>query len=572
MRKYIELNKRWLFSAEEVNGEKPFSDSLVSLPFLHKIDTMPECTFSAKWIPGEEDDGKTLYLKINQLTAFADIYLGDKFITSHTPSDSSFTVLLTLEAHMNEAVDVIIKIRPTARPDGYFVFAGAHLITADSSHFEMSGSGKGIIISTDLSETKADIKIQTNVIRPNNYDVVSYSVSDMKNTLIFSKTCKPTSPDVQFSIDAPELWEGQSGAYLYKLKVSLLRDSQCLDEIETYFGIREFELKSDGFLYLNGFRLPLNGVELSDCSSVKNDIVNLKKVDANTLVSSFIPTKTDIIGVCDIEGLFFWYALPYSGDKTCDMSALKEFLLSYRNNPSLAGVVCSEEADSEYFTEFCKICNNITPSVIPVLKRNIETAVNEIPENARAIMLTLPFKEDSEAFMGINVRFTELTEKYPDVFFAVSPAKTAKDVVTAKQFSDHHIRMWNTFCRQKGVFAYFAGLLSDGKAPDLRRGLTSADRMSLYDIFWFYKAQFSSEGFIKICESEISDTDAKLTDIKCITNCENLRILVNGKDKKYKAEKLSDGIYVFRELKLKKGVNTIEVSAADECDYTEIER
>ncbi len=572
MRKYIDLNNKWLFSAEEVNGEKAFSDSLVSLPFLHKIETMPECTFSAKWIPTEADDGKTVYLRLNQLTAFADIYLGNKLITSHSPSDSSFTVLLTLEAHMNEPVDVIIRIRPKARPDGYFVFAGAHLITADSSHFEMSGCGKGLIIRSTVSGAKADIRIETNIIRPNNYDVVSYNVTDMKGTSVFSKTCKPTSPDVDFSIEAPELWEGQSGAYLYNVRVSLLRDSQCLDEIETHFGIRETELKSDGFLHLNGFRLPLNGIELTDCSSVKNDTVNLKKLDANTLVSSFIPTKTDIVSFCDTEGLFFWYALPFSGDTDRDMSALKEFLLSYRNSPSLTGVVCSEEADSEYFSQLCRICNNITPAVLPVLRRSIETAANEIPENAKAVMLTLPFKEDSEAFMGINVRFTELTEKYPDVFFAVSPAKTNSDEITAKQFSDYHIRMWNTFCRQKGVFAYFAGLLSEGRTPDLRRGLTATDRTGLYDIFWFYKAQFSSESFIKICKSEITDTDSRLTDIKCITNCDNLRILVNGRDKKYKADKLSDGIYIFRELKLKKGVNTLEVSAGDECDYAEIVR
>lgn len=572
MRKYIELNKKWFFSAMETQEGKPFDDSLVDLPFLHKIDTMPECTLAAKWTPLEEDDGKTVYLQIKQLTAFADIYVGDKLLATHTPSDSTFTTLVTLEAHMGETVEIFLKLRPAARPDGFFVFAGASLITADSSHFEMSGCGKGIIISSEIADSKANVSIQTNIIRPNNYDVVSYVVSDMKDIPIFTKTCKPTSPDVEFTVDCPELWEGQSGAYLYKVKVSLLRDSQCLDEIEVHFGIRDFQVKPDGFLYLNGFKLPLNGVELTDCSSVKNDLSNLKKLDANTLVSSFIPTKTDLVGFCDKEGLFFWYALPYSGDMECDMNALKEFLLSYRNSPSLMACVCSERADGEYFTEFCKICNNITPLVIPVLSKSIESAVADIPENAKTVMLTLPFKEDSEAFMGINVRFSELTEKYPEICFAVAPARLMKGDIDYTRFNDWHIRMWNTFCRQKGVFAYFAGPLSESRPPEAKRGLTSADRFDLYDIFWFYKAQFSSEGFIKLCSENEPSPDMKSADVKCITNCDNIRILINGKDKKYNAEKVCDGVYVFRDIKLRKGINTLEVSAADECDYMEIER
>ena len=131
--------------------------------------------------------------------------------------------------------------------------------------------------------------------------------------------------------------------------------------------------------------------------------------------------------------------------------------------------------------------------------------------------------------------------------------------------------MWNTFCRQK-IVAYVGGLLTDGKEVNSKRGLINSNREQFYDIFWYYKSQFSVKSFIKICELENYETFDKFIDIKCITNSHNIRLLINGKDKKYKPEKITDGVYVFRQLKLRKDVNLIEVSAGEECDHIEIIR
>jgi hypothetical protein len=215
--------------------------------------------------------------------------------------------------------------------------------------------------------------------------------------------------------------------------------------------------------------------------------------------------------------------------------------------------------------------SSLDPTIIGIAERDIDSAEDEISEKAKAVLLRIPCWSAPESFITFNGRFSYFQEKYPDKCFAVLPESPDKADKTPEELGEWHIRMWNTFCRQK-IVAYVGGLLTDGKEVNSKRGLVSSTRDRFYDIFWYYKSQFSVKSFIKICELDTYETFDKLIDIKCITNSHNIKILVNGKDKKYKPEKITDGVYVFRQIKLKKDVNLIEVSADNECDSVEIIR
>ena len=571
MRKIIELNKGWLFCAEAVNNEKPVSDSRVNLPFFHSIDTMPCGSFSTSWTAGEEHEGKTVYLEFSQISGTAEIFCDGKALCTHSSGTCSFRALLTIDAEINKTYEIRVRVTPAPRMDGLFSFAGVNLIVVDSSHFNMTDFGKGLDVTAKNTSRGAEISIKTNIIRPNNYDIVSYTVYGMKGDTVASKTCKPTSPDITLAIPAHELWDGQSGAYTYTLEARLLRDSQCLDEVKTVFGIRDTELGADGFLYLNGFKLPLSGVVLTDCSGVKSDIENLKRLDGNLLMSSVLPSKTNLLSVCDNAGMLFWFMLPFSGSTETDKEHLKEFIALYKNHPSLCAVVFDKKGDAAYFNEMTDLLGQLAPAVIGVIERDIEDTESTIPEKARAVLLRIPCWSSPESFITFNGRFSDLQESCPDKCFAVLPESPDKADKTPEELGEWHIRMWNTFCRQK-IVAYFGGLLSDGKAINSKRGLISSDRSRFYDIFWYYKSQFSVKGFIKICELDAYETFDKCIDIKCITNCQNIKILVNGRSRKYKPEKITDGVYIFRQLKLSRDINLIEVSAGEECDSVEIIR
>ena len=571
MKNVIELNKCWSFSADITEDGKKVADSVVNLPFFHSFATMPSGTFRTDWTALEEHHGKTVYLHLSQISGDAEILVNGEKTGTHTSGDCAFSRQIVLDAEMGKTYDIEIHVTPRSRKDGLFAMGGVSLIIVDSSHFSKTDFGCGVTVIPENKSTGAEISVKTAIIRPNNYDIVSYTVYGMKGEVIASKTCKPTAPDTVIPLPRHELWDGQSGAYTYTLEAKLLRDSSCLDEVTTVFGIKETELGADGFLYLNGFKLPLSGVVLTDCSQVKTDMESLKKLDGNLLLSPILPTKTNLLSVCDKEGMLFWYCLPFSGNTEADKEHLKEFIALYRNHPSLTAVVIAKEGGNTYFDEMADCLSSLAPTVIPVAERNIDTEEDTLPEKAKAVLLRIPCWSAPESFITFNGRFSYLQEKYPDKCFAVLPESPDKADKTPEELGEWHIRMWNTFCRQK-IVAFVGGLLTDGKEVNSKRGLMSSNRQQLYDIFWYYKSQFSVKSFIKICELDNYETFDKYIDIKCITNSHSIKLLLNGRDKKYKPEKITDGVYVFRQLKLKRDVNLIEVSADNECDSVEIIR
>ncbi len=571
MKNTIEFNSLWSFTPDiSENNENPRS-SKIKLPFFHEAVSMPSGTFCARWTAKDEHDTKALYMEFSQLSGDCEVYFDGKETASKKASPYFFRVLLALEVNAGQTYEIKVHVTPKARVDGMFSFAGVSLLCCDSSHFNKTEIQKALRLTTELFSHNAKLNINADIIRPNNYDIVSYTVLNSRGEAIITKTAKPTKPDTEIEFTIPELWDGQIGPYVYRLNAKLLRDSQCLDEIELPFGFREITLKNDGFLYLNGFKLPLNGVKLTDCSAVKTDVNNLKLLDANILLSGVLPSKTNLLSVCDKEGLLFWYELPVSDDKAETKNNLRDFLILYGNHPSLCAVVIDTD-DKELFSELSDIIKEYSPCVLPVIKLEPEKAAEHIPDEAKTVLLSVPCKTDPESLLNLTGRFTEILNSNPDKFFGVLPENPDKANLTPEELSDWHIRLWNSCCKLRGVIAYFGGALSDGRALNSKRGLMSGDRQEIYDIFWYYKSQFSIKDFIKICELPQYDTYEKYIDIKCITNCTNLRILVNGKQKKYKAEKITEGLYIFRLLKLKKDINVIEVSAGNECDSIEILR
>lgn len=569
MREYIDFNNSWTFTQNTQGEKKGFTDSPVTLPFFHDINSMPEGEWRSSWTAGDNDEGKTVYIEFSQISAFIKVFSGEKLLSEHAPFVTPLRVLLTLDAERNKTYDICVHVTPVPREDGKFCFAGVRLITAGSSHLNILTPGDGIRIKT---EKNGNVHIKSDIVRPNNYDVVSYTVLGMKNNEIASVTAKPTSADVTLNIPSPEIWDGQSGAYFYTLNVRLLRDAGVLDEVNVPFAFKEADLSDDGFFRLNSLRLPLDGIRLTDLSGVKSDLENIKLLDTNALIASSLPSKTDLLSFCDREGIIFWYEMTHSGNIIEDKNALRDFLLQKSSHPSLTFIVVPDEADEGYFNEIDALVKEYAPHLITVFNIGAKETVKDIPANAKITLVNLPCDNTPEGYIALTGRVSDLKKKYPEKLFAVYTESPLKTQMSPREHFLHNIRMWNSFCRSAGIVAYFPGVLSDSRQTNGKRGLTGCDRERLYDSFYYFRSRFSSEGFISIAAPDEEETEGKTTDIECITNRENLRILVNGRDKKYTAEKLSDGHFVFRQIKLARGSNLIEVSADDECDSIEITR
>lgn len=579
MREYTDFSKDWLVKAEDSSINTKYAETKTGLPFIHKASDFTEISFEKKYTVPEKLEGKTVYLEFRQVSGLAQIFINDSLTITHDTVSTRFRVMLTDNAYSGETFDIKAVVFPSARSDGNFIFGSVSVLSVERSHFDLDDDGtNGIYIDINYDKADAELTIRSVVINPTNYDVLSFSVVNSTGETVCTKTVKPTDTLTSLSVPSPMNWGGQKDADMYILKALLIRDTVILDNLEVPFGIKDLAIEDDKFLRLNGIKLPLNGIEFANCSYIKTDKVLFDLLDANSLITDMIPSKTDLLTVCDKAGTVFWYELPFTG-KDKDMDELREFLKQNYNHPSLAFVCCSSLADEAYFRRFKKICRDYGPSVFTAMKFDIKSAAYLPKELPDVIAITIHGKDKDDNFLEIKNRLDDIKRTNADTSFALfayAPVLSDKNTAAEDGFSENelclwHERLWNTFCREKTIIGFFAGALSDAPERPGTSGLVSADRQYIKDAFWFYKSQFSAHEFVKICAADIINSEQKKIDIKCYTNTSPLRILVNGDTKKkYKAEEIYDGVFVFRKVTLKNRTNIIEVSSGDQFDRAEI--
>ena len=394
--------------------------------------------------------------------------------------------------------------------------------------------------------------------------------------LVASKTEKPTGADTVIRLPSAALWGGQKDAHLYMLKVALVRDTAVLDNLEIPFGVRSFAIGDDKFFRVNGLKLPLNGVSLSDCSHLKTDKLLLDMIDVNALAADSLPAKTDLLYECDKSGTVFWFDLPYTG-RDADFEDLRDFLRQNRNHPSLAFVCCDGRADADYVSKFLTVCKVCAPEVFTALERDIADTAPLPEELPDVIAVTVKGTAPDDDFVTMKGRFEDMKEACPAVSFALfaqAPHAAANENdpgISENDLCVWHERMWNTFCRDKSVIGFFAGHLTDTKEGEGSSGLVTYDRRYIKDAFWFYKAQFSAAAFVKLCAADIATVHEKKIDVKCYTNTPPVTLTVDGSDKnRYESEELYDGVYMFRKVTLKNKVSTLTAAAGDQTDSAQV--
>jgi len=169
------------------------------------------------------------------------------------------------------------------------------------------------------------ITISADIANANDDDKVQVSVLD-HGTVIAEKTTNYNTEAV-LEIESPKLWSPKN-PYLYDLKVALLRKGKVVDEITSYFAMREISKKFDK----NGIlRMVLNGEFVfqygpldqgwwpdglytapSD-EALKFDIVKTKEMGFNMIRKHVKVEPARWYYHCDQIGMLVWQDMP-SGD------------------------------------------------------------------------------------------------------------------------------------------------------------------------------------------------------------------------------------------------------------------
>ncbi|MBQ2760147.1 MAG: hypothetical protein IJE93_10300 [Clostridia bacterium] len=579
MRKITDISENWTYTTDTVT----FFEA--SLPFRFNEKQLGKEIIFSKNINIEDTFLQSeIWLEIARLTGKCRIFADGDEVLSHPATIDVFRCNLGMYFNTAGEHTIEIKIEPVCE-NGEFFMGKAQLISVDKSHFSLDNFlGDGIHIRSFTSpDGSADMHINYFVSAPNNYDVVRFTVLGKNGEEIISKTAKPTEDRCVITIRYPEFWSGQHESYMYTLNAVILRDTVLLDEINIPFAVRSFEIDKDGFFRVNTMKRFLNAVTFSSERFFEKDREIFNFLDANTLHIRSKFFDTDIFDICDAKGVLVWFSFPCTGTKD-DLVSLKEFIVRNAHHPSLSFISYPIDVDTDFAKQFVKTVKDNSLCIFTAAETQLfgeESIKDAIPD---ILAFEVSGRNSTTSFSDIENRFLEWKAVHPEFRFAVfasSPEciydrhslQPERNDCSQEYFSLWHERLWNVFCRDSAVLGYFAGPVADGETAGSRTGFVTSDRKIKKDALWFYKAHFSADEFVHICSSDVEFVAEKFVDVKCYSNTKPLSISVNSKKKKkYTCEKISDGVYIFKGIKLKRRSNKIEVTAGNQKDTMEIFR
>lgn len=570
MRRIISLKDGWKQEVSQI-GEKNFS-----LPLRFSFADAPEvftCTH-ALHIP-EADKNGVCFLELSYLCGSVKVFIDGE--TAGELNAVLAPVMLDISDFIKKdrSQELRLEIQPRENAEGDFSFGRAALITAGRSHFDLALSSNPLDVRTVFSQSETGIYVKAQVVNPNNYDVVVFRLFSPEGILLDTKTARPTQCAAAFSLVSPSLWEGLHSNFKYRIEAILQRDAEILDHVSVHFGVRNAELSPDGFYRLNGLRLPLNGVALRDTKNVSDAMGTLSLLDANALILSSLDPEERLLDLADDLGILLIFRFPCTGEER-DFPEIKRLLRAVSSHPSFAFLAYQGD-NLNYVKNFCRTVREnsrdvFTVGISDILREN--TLTNAVPD---ALMFHVSTSPEGYDFESVSSRFEEVRRDHPEYRFIVSmdPPECIFDRhsegarrpdCSQEYFSLWHEKMWNIFGTKKGVIAYSAGFLNDESPVSGRTGLTTCDTESKKDAFWFYRAHFSGKGFVKMASLPTMVTK-KYADLKCYTNLGKLNLTVNGKtDKKKKPVRLSENVYEFRGIRLKRKNNTLVLSGDSATD------
>ena len=192
-----------------------------------------------------------------------------------------------------------------------------------------------------------------------------------------------THARLMLEIPAAKLWSPQN-PNLYDLKLELRRDGKTLDTVQSYFGMRQIAIKSDGKsarIYLNGQELFLRGVldqgywpdgglTAPTDAALRYDIEVLKQMGFNTSRKHIKVEDPRWYYWCDVLGLIVFQDMP-GGDRLTSArpdgagkDQLKENLLFRLDK--LPAVAKGEAEKSQFKLELYRLLKNLRnhPSIV----------------------------------------------------------------------------------------------------------------------------------------------------------------------------------------------------------------
>ncbi len=589
MRNILNFNEKWAFTkdAQEVPNEILDSYEKVDLPHCwNAIDGQDggndyyrgTCYYVKKFNKSDLPEADQQYLEIRGANSSADVILNGQELKHHDGGYSTWRVNIT-DALKDENL-LVIKVDNSANDRVYpqmadFTFYGGlyrdvNIISVNDSHFDLDYfGGPGIMVTPEIKDKDALIKVETFITNKKDGQIIRYTVYDKEEKVIATVETEETKAEL--TIPDVILWHGRKNPYLYCCEAELLEGETVIDNVCTRFGCRTFKIDSENGFILNGEEYPLRGVSrhqdrwqkgnaLSK-EDHKEDIELIYEVGATTIRLAHYQHDQYFYDLCDEYGFVIWAEIPYISKHMPDgrentIQQMTELVTQNYNHPSIVvwglsneiGIGGSDNDLLENHHILNDMCHQMDPTrlttIAAVSMCKMDDPYLQIPDvvsynhyfgwyGGETSMNGPWFDKFHQTHPNIPIGCSEygcealnwhtstpMQGDYTEEYQAYYHEELIKQLFTRKYLWATHV--WNMF--DFGADARCEG----GENGQNHKGLVTIDRKYKKDAFYAYKAWLSDDPFVHICSKRYVDRVEEVTKVTIYSNLPEVELFANG--------------------------------------------
>ncbi len=640
------INTAWEFTSEKDNKTE-----IVNIPHTWNAEDAfrdgkeyfrGKGTYQKSLFIPQEWQQKRAFLKFEGSNQITTVFVNDEKIGEHRGGYTGFVFDISEALKIGEENQIRIEVdnaHNTDIPplDADFNFYGGiyrdlQLILTDEIHFELENEATGnmLIKTPEVSAEKTQVNFETKIVNHSeaaknlqvSVDIFNPEKQKIETLTQQVQLSQDETKSVNFSkaINNPKLWSPDSPQlYNAVAQISEENSEEILDEIDSRFGLRWFEVSTEKGFVLNGEPIKLIGANRhQDFEGLGNALPNklhrsdyktIKEMGANVIRTAHYPQDPEVYKICDELGLLVWTEVPVINDVTdtdayheVSLKMQREQILQFFNHPSIVmwgymneifirlvfnNQMTEEEKEAKIKTsvelaeKLEKETKRLDPDRLSVMALHENELYNDsgIADIPDAIGWNLYFGWYSPGLESFGEFLDDQHKRYPDRPLLISEygpgadSRIQTDEPKPWDYSEaYQLKLHRSYLNQVQERDYVFGMTAwnfadfgssfrqDSQPYINQKGLVNIDR-SKKDIYHYYQARLLEEAFIYIAgknyEKRYPKDENDSINITVFSNAEEVKLKVN--DAEFTSQ-VEDGIAVF-ELSLAEGKH--QVTATD---------
>ena len=408
----------------------------------------------------------------------------------------------------------------------------------------------------------------------------------------------------KFKITNPHLWQGRDDPYLYRVVTTLYRNGSKIDEVVQPLGLRKYEIVAGDGFYLNGKKYPMYGVTrhqdwwgLGSALSNKEhdfDLDQIMDIGATTVRFAHYQQSDYIYSRCDSLGLIVWAEIPFVNQVTGmewenAHQQMRELIRQSFNHPSIYvwGIHNEVYHPHGYTASLTQsihdLCKYEDPDRYTVSVNGFGNINHPVNGNTdiqgvnryfgwyeRKLQDIVPWIENIEknypwcplilSEYGADANIDHQTELLGDALDWTAPFYP--ETFQTKTHETH----WPIISSHPQIVASYLWNMFDFAVPTSKRGSVEArnmkgmmtfDRKVKKDSYFWYKANWSKDPVLYITQRRNNNRERKETSVTVYSNIGVPKLFLNGRDMGMPRKGTTDVHYIFDNITLKDGGNTL---------------